>query len=85
MSVSPEGEITLVVVNNKAFDDEFTITFDNALDSVNFNRHAFDPKTCTPNVKAEIIGVDKIFEGVTDVLTDKIAAYGVQVYTTHVD
>ena len=85
MSVSPEGEITLVVVNNKAFDDEFTITFDNALDSVNFNRHAFDPKTCTPNEKAEIIGVDKIFEGVTDVLTDKIAAYGVQVYTTHVD
>ncbi len=85
MSVSSQGDITIVVVNNKPFDDEFVITFDKALDSVKFNRHAFAPKTCVPDEKAEIIGVDKIFENITESISDKIAAFGVQVYTTHLD
>ena len=85
MSASPDGDITIVVVNNKGADDEFSITFDEALNSVNFNRHSFDPKICFPDEKAEIIGSDKVFENVTNSLSDKIAAYGVSVYTTHID
>ena len=61
------------------------ITFDKVLDSVNLNRHAFDPKTCVPDEKAEIIGADKVFQNVIDMLFDKIPAFSVQVYTTHVD
>jgi len=85
MSVSPNGDITVVVVNNKPEDDEFTISFDKALNGIKLNRHAFNPATCVPDEKAEIIGVDKVFESVTNLLSDKIAAYGVQVYTTHMD
>lgn len=85
MSVSPKGDITVVVVNNKADDDEFVINFEKTLNSVNLNRHSFDPKTCIPDEKAEILGVDKVFENVSDSLSDKIAAYGVKVYTTHID
>ena len=85
MSVSPEGEVTVVVVNNKASDDEFTIDFEKSLGGISLNRHAFDPTTCVPDEKAEIIGIDKVFENVADTLTDKISAYGVSVYTTHID
>ena len=85
MSVSPNGDVTVVVVNNKPEDDEFTINFDKALNGIKLNRHAFNPATCVPDEKAEIIGVDKVFENVTNLLSDKIAAYGVQVYTTHMD
>ena len=85
MSVSPSGDITIVVVNNKSADDEFTINFDKALESVNLNRHIFDPKTCVPDEKAEIIGTDKVFEHITKTLSDSITAYGVSVYTTHLD
>lgn len=85
MSVSPKGDITVVVANNKEEDDEFVINFEKTLNSVNLNRHSFDPKTCIPDEKAEIIGVDKVFENVSDSLSDKIAAYGVKVYTTHID
>ena len=85
MSVSPKGDITVVVVNNKADDDEFVINFEKTLNSVNLYRHSFDPKTCIPDEKAEILGVDKVFENVSDSLSDKIAAYGVKVYTTHID
>jgi len=85
MSVSSDGDVTVVVVNNKPEDDEFTINFDKSLEGVKLNRHAFDPKTCIPDEKAEIIGIDKVFENIEESLTDKIPAYGVTVYTTHND
>ena len=85
MSVSPNGDITIVVVNNKSSADEFNITFDSALNGISFNRHAFNPATCVPDEKAEIIGTDKFFENVTDSLCDKITPYSVTVYTTHND
>ena len=65
--------------------DEFTINFDEALAGINLNRHYFDPATCRPDEKAEIIGTDKVFENITNTLSDKIPAYGVTVYTTMKD
>ncbi|MBO5106139.1 MAG: hypothetical protein J6C29_04510 [Clostridia bacterium] len=85
MSVSQSGEITVVVVNNKSTCDEFTITFNKPLKNIKLNRHSFDPKICVPDETAKIIGVDKVFENITSCLSDKIAAYGVTVYTTHND
>ncbi len=85
MSVSPDGDITVVVVNCKDIDAEFEISFERPLDFVNLNRHSFNPKTCVPDEKAEIIGIDKVFENVNDTLSDKIPAYSVQIYTTHLD
>lgn len=85
MAVSPNGEITVTVVNCKEEADEFTITFDKDLDGATLNRHYFDPATCRPDEKAEIIGTDKVFENITDTLSDKIPAYGVIVYTTMKD
>lgn len=85
MAVSPNGEITVTVVNCKEEADEFTIKFDKALDGITFNRHYFDPATCLPDEKAEIIGTDKVFESITDTLSDTIPAYGVTVYTTMKD
>ena len=85
MAVSPNGEITVTVVNCKEEADEFTINFDKSLDGITFNRHYFDPATCVPDEKAEIIGTDKVFENITDTLSDTIPAYGVTVYTTMKD
>ena len=85
MSVSPNGEITIVVVNNKPSCDEFVITFEKPLNNITLHRHFFDPKTIVPDEKAEIIGIDKVFDNITVSLTDAIAPYGVIVYTTHID
>lgn len=83
MSVSPEGEITVVVVNCKDVSDRFEIAFEKPVNA-SLNRHVFDPAICIPDEKAEIIGIDKVFH-VTSTLSDKIAPYSVIVYTTHVD
>ncbi len=85
MSVSPEGEITVVVVNNKEIPDEFEISFEKALPGVKFNRHSFDPATCIPDENATIIGTDLVTQPVTETLSDKIGAYSVTVYTTMAD
>ena len=82
MSVSPDGDITIVVVNEKPEKEEFNIEFEQALNDVKFYRHIFNPETCIPDEKAEMIGVDKVTEPITKFLTDTISAYGVIVYTT---
>lgn len=85
MSVSKDGEITVIVVNRKEEDDEFTINFEETLNGVSLNRHLFNPATCVPDKKADIIGTDKVFENISSTLTDKIPAFGVAVYTTILD
>ena len=85
MSVSKDGDVTIVVANCKDVSDDFTIEFDKPLEGFGFNRHAFSPENCKPNEKAEIIGIDKVFNNITNTLSDKISAYGVSVYTTHID
>lgn len=82
MAVAPSGDVTVIVVNRKEEDDEFTIDFEKSLGGISLNRHSFNPATCVPDERAEIIGTDKVIENITDTLTDKIPAFGVTVYTT---
>ena len=82
MSVTKDGDITIIVVNRKDEADEFTINFENELGGIAIERHAFDPATCVPDEKAEMIGVDKIINNVTTAFSDSIPAFGVQIYTT---
>ena len=84
MSVSNEGYITVVVVNSKDVADEFEIKFEKSLNTTLY-RHTFDPETLVPDEYSFGIGIDKTFENVADTLTDTISAYGVKVYTTHLD
>lgn len=84
MAVSKAGEITVIVVNCKEEADDFTISFEQPIQA-DFNRHVFDPATCVPDERAEIIGTDRVIENVTNTLSDHIAAYGVTVYTTMKD
>lgn len=83
LSVSPKGEVTVVVVNGKDVPDCFKLCFEKPVFKKLY-RHRFDPAVCIPNEKAEIIGADRAFE-VADTLMDDIPAYGVSVYTTHLD
>ena len=82
MALSENGDITIVVVNRKNEADEFTISFEETIGGISLERHAFNPATCVPDEKAEIIGTDKVLDNVTTTLTDKIPAFGVQIYTT---
>ena len=84
MTVSPEGEITVIVVNRKAEADEFSLQFENPI-SKTLSRHLFDPETLIPDEKAEIIGIDKTFEDVGNTLCDTLPPYSVAVYTTMAD
>lgn len=85
MSVAKDGNITIVVVNRKEEDDEYTVNFEKSLGGISINRHLFNPATCIPDEKAEIIATDKVFENIANSLTDKIPAFGVAVYTTMKD
>lgn len=80
MNLLPDGNITLIVVNNKDTDEDFVMEFEKDL-SAEFNRHLYDPKTLVPNEKAEVIPADKIFQ-ISNKLSDTIPAYGMAVYTT---
>jgi hypothetical protein len=82
MAETKNGDITIAVVNRKDEDDEFIVNFEKALGGVSFNRHLFDPATCTPNEAADIIGTDKVLENISNTLSDSIPAFGVAVYTT---
>lgn len=83
MSVSKEGEVTVVVVNDQEGAEDFTLQFEVPLHKT-LHRHRFDPATCVPDETASIIPADADFE-VVDTITDSIAPYSVTVYTTHKD
>ena len=84
MTISPKGDITIVVVNNKDVQDDYVISFDKNINSTLY-RHCFDPKICVPDENAAIIGVDRVLDNVESNIVDNIAPYSVIVYTTHID
>ena len=84
MAVSPKGEVTIVVVNRKAESDEFNMQFENALCKT-LNRHLFDPNELTPDEKASVLGIDKVYTNVENTLTDTLPPFSVAVYTTFTD
>ena len=83
MSVSKDGEITVIVVNNKEVSDQFNLSFEENI-SADLRRYVFDPATCVPTEKAERILSDKtVF--VENSISDSIAPYSVIVYTNTKD
>ena len=80
MAVSPNGDITVIVVNCKDESDDFEISFEKNINS-NLNRYVFDPNTLIPDENAEMIKSDKSI-AISSVLKDTISPFGVTVYTT---
>ena len=83
MAVSKNGEITVIVVNNKEVKDEFNLSFEKNI-SAELRRYVFSPETCKPTEKAERILSDKrVFA--QNSISDSIAPYSVTVYTNAKD
>lgn len=80
MNILPDGNITLVVVNNKATSDEFVVNFDLAVNKTLY-RHCFDPSAVVPNSQAILPGVDAEFK-VEKTLKDSIRPFSVTIYTS---
>lgn len=81
MNEMADGNLTVVVVNNRNTACDFTLNFEKAL-GVTLHRHRFDPATIVPDETASIIPADTDFEQVGNILQDCIAPYSVTVYTT---
>ena len=79
-----DGNLTVVVVNNKACSDEFCLQFTKPLHATLY-RHAFDPATCVPDEKADILPADLTLENVGNRLSGTMPPYSVFVYTTYTD
>lgn len=80
VSKMPDGNISVLVINNKSRADDFTVDFGEKL-GVKLNRRLYDPETIVPDERAKQLEVDKVFE-VDSVLKDTLPAGGVAVYTT---
>jgi len=76
----PDGNISVLVINNKSKADDFTIDFSEKL-GVKLNRRLYDPETIVPDERAKQIEADLVFD-VDVVLKDRLPAGGVAVYTT---
>jgi len=80
VSKMPDGNISVLVINNKSKADDFTIDFSEKL-GVKLNRRLYDPETIVPDERAKQIEADLVFD-VDVVLKDRLPAGGVAVYTT---
>lgn len=81
MNTLPDGTISIIVVNNKAIEDELILIFEKNVD-VTLRRHLFDPNILEPSKAPTPIAVDKIFENIANQFTDTLPPYGMAVYTT---
>ena len=84
MAISPDGELTVLVVNSKDTADEVTFWFEKPL-GLSLNRHLCNPATLVRDESASLIGTDRVFENVTDAFSDTLPPYSVAVYTTYLD
>lgn len=80
LSKMPDGNISVLVINNKSKADDFSVDFGEKL-GVKLNRRLYDPATIVPDERAKQIEADKVLE-VESVLSDTLPAGGVAVYTT---
>ena len=83
LAVSKEGEITVIVVNNKEVADEFSLSFEKPL-SADLRRYEFNPEKVQSTEKAERLKADATLS-VSDNVSGKIAPYSVIVYTNAED
>ena len=80
VSKMPDGNISVLVINNKSRADDFTIDFGENL-GVKLSRRLYDPETIIPDERAKQIEADKSID-VDSSLSDSLPAGGVAVYTT---
>lgn len=83
MAVMPDGNVTIIISNVKSESEAFTIELEEALGKKLY-RHSFDPEKVVLEERPTILPVDGEFE-VGNTISDKIAPYGVIVYTTYDD
>lgn len=81
MNELSDGNVTIIVVNNKAQGEKFKITLQKPLKARLFC-HRFNPKTVVPNEKAEILPSSGEIKLNGTEFFDSIAPYGVTVYTS---
>ena len=79
-----DGHYCILVVNSGDEQREISINIKEALNR-NFYRHMYSSAAVIPNSKAEIIGIDKTFEKVGNVLSDILPANSMAIYTTRMD
>jgi hypothetical protein len=75
------GTWSLLVINSTASEKKFSIKLSRKL-GCEFERHVYDPVKVKPAEDAMIPGVDKVFEGVLDVLIDSLPAGAVAIYVS---
>lgn len=79
-----DGNLTVLAVNSGKEAREVDIEFETAL-TAKFARHIYDSANIVPDDKGEIIGIDKIFENVGNVINDVLPANSMAIYTTRMD
>lgn len=81
VSKMPDGNFSVLVINNKLQPDEFTIDFGQKM-GLKLNRYVYDPATIVPDESATLIKSDStVF--VENILSDKLVPGAVVVYTTY--
>ncbi len=83
LSIMPDGNLSLLVINNKLKEDSFTVDFGENL-GLTLNRFVYNPETIKPDETATLLSSDKSFE-VGSALSDTIPGKAVAVYTTYKD
>ena len=72
----------LMVVNLNYKNKAVKVNFNNSLGGTTLYRHIYDPSANITSSRADIIGFDKEFAGVTTSLTDTLPAGAVAIYTS---
>ena len=81
VSKMPDGNFSVLVINNKRQTDDFTIDFGEEI-GLKLNRYVYDPATIVPDESATLIKSDStVF--VENTLSDKLVPGAVVVYTTY--
>ena len=80
VSERPDGYSTALVVNMNNEEKEFSLDLGKPFEGA-IRRHIYNPKTIMPDENATIIPSDKEFDEGTHIITDKIPANSVVIYT----
>ena len=72
----------LMVVNLNYQNKAVRVNFNSSLSGATLYRHVYNPSVNTASARADIIGYDKTFSGITTSLTDTLPAGAVAIYTS---
>ncbi len=83
MTVTPDGNINIMVVSSSIDTVNLTLDFEKSLGGVTLYRHTYDPNDLAPcTAEAELIGPDLKITNTSETLKDVIKPYNVVIYTT---